>query len=70
MDARWTTMASYSGGLRKGEDPCGTQGSSFVAGAGFEPATYHWSAERSEARRRPHFEAEQDSKKADMSIGL
>ena len=42
----------------------------FVAGAGFEPATYHLGAERSEARRRPHFEAEQDSKKADMSVGL
>jgi hypothetical protein len=41
----------------------------FVAG-GFETPTYHYSAERSEARERPHFEAEKESKKADLSIGL
>jgi hypothetical protein len=38
-------------------------------GAGSEPAPYHQISERSEARKRSHFEAEQDSKKATTSIG-
>jgi len=62
-------MAIHSDDPRKAENPCRIQGFSFVAGAGFEPATYHSSAERSEAQKRSHFEAEQDSKKTDKVSG-